>query len=172
MHQHHREHCLRRLSTLQVDLDDVKVAQEAALANVMSAVESGLASVPAKRQSDAAPLPAKRQRASGHMLDLDGDLSSDSDDEVDDAQPGPSDANEIAAEAQAQPIEKADIPSGSNSSGSDQEALGSSLPPMHPAQVCWHTFCRRMPPCSCCMHLSGYVHLTHLQLPLQPRRTF
>ena len=111
----------------------MKVAQEAALANVMSAVESGLASVPVKRQSDAAPPPAKRQRASGHMLDLDGDLSSDSYDEVDDAQPGPSDANE---EAQAQPTEKADIPSSSNSSGSDQEALGSSLPPMHPAQVC------------------------------------
>lgn len=119
----------------------MKVAQEAALANVMSAVESGLASAPAKRKSDAAPPSAKRQRASGHMLDLDGDLSSDSDAEADGTEPGPSDANKVAAEAQAQPTANADIPSGSNSSGSDQEALGSSLPPMHPAQVCLHTFC-------------------------------
>ena len=65
-------------------MDDVKVAQEAALANVLSAVESALASAPAKRKPELrqpSMLPAKRQKASRHMLDLDADLSSDSEEE-------------------------------------------------------------------------------------------
>ena len=137
-------------------MDDVKIAQDAALANVMSAVESALASAPAKRPSDPALLPAKRQKGPRHMIDLDGDLLSDSDEEPDqEADIGPADTKNLSALKhdghalgnQQDSMAKADMHSRSGSSGSEQEALSNSLHPGHASQV--RPFC--MPPAVACL---------------------
>ena len=116
-------------------MDDVKVAQEAALANVMNAVESALASAPGKRKPDTVLAPAKRQKAPRHMTDLDGDISSDSDEELHQEADARAAGAELSVAQQKGPgsVNKQDLaakaghPSGSGSSGSEQEALGSSL---------------------------------------------
>ncbi len=108
-------------------MDDVKVAQDAALANVMSAVESALASAPAKRKPDTMLPPAKRQKAPRHMSGLDNDLSSDSDEEPD----GDADAGAAGGDAPLQKeVETVDQQetaakrgNASGSSGSEQEAV-------------------------------------------------
>ena len=144
---------------VQVDMDDVKVAQDAALANVLVAVESALASAPAKRKPEAGQpgiLPAKRQKASGHMLGLDADLSSDSEEEQDvvsDAGANPDDAapthailpgtlaqaakgtgagKKIVTEAVEVSALEASIPGNSSSLHSEQEALHSLAEPAQP----------------------------------------
>ena len=145
---------------VQVDMDDVKVAQDAALANVLSAVESALASAPAKRKPEAGQpsmLPAKRQKASGHMLGLDADLSSDSEEEQDDASDaganpagaaptcaaiadapgqtakGPGAVKEIVIETVQVSALEAQVPGDSSSLDSEQEALHSLAEPAQPA---------------------------------------
>ena len=144
---------------VQVDMDDVKVAQDAALANVLSAVESALGSAPAKRKPEAGQpgmLPAKRQKASGHMLGLDADLSSDSEEEQDivsDAGANPDDAapthavipdalaqtakgtgavKEIVTETVQVSALEASIPGNSSSLDSEQEALHSLVETAQP----------------------------------------
>jgi hypothetical protein len=81
----------------------VRVAQEAALANVMDAMESALAAGVKRPGGDAPRLAAtpsaKRPR---RMLDLAGDLSSDSDDEEED-EGEVSDAGEAAGVRSATP---------------------------------------------------------------------
>ena len=125
-------------------MDDVKVAQDAALANVMSAVESALASAPAKRKQDAAVPPAKRQKVPRHMTDLDGHLSSDSDEAPDQGADAEAAAAHLRAAlpgssalgSQRETAAHAGKASGSGSSGSEQEALEHSLRTVHAAQVC------------------------------------
>ena len=145
---------------VQVDMDDVKVAQDAALANVLSAVESALATAPAKRKPESGQpgmLPAKRQKASEHMLGLDADLSSDSEEELDVASDAgvnlagaaPAHANiadasgqtaeglgfvkEIATETVQVSASEAQVPGDSSSLDSEQEALHSLAEPAQPA---------------------------------------
>ena len=145
---------------VQVDMDDVKVAQDAALANVLSAVESALASAPAKRKPESGQpgmLPAKRQKASRHMLGLDADLSSDSEEELDVASDagaspagtapthapiadapgqmakGPGAVKEIVIETVQVRALEAQVPGDSSSLDSEQEALHSLAEPAQPA---------------------------------------
>lgn len=139
--------------TLQVDLDDVKVAQDAALANVLSAVESALASAPGKRKPTAALKPAKRQKAPRHMSGLDGDLSSDSDEEQD-AVIGAASADVSVAlpnEAMDQQESAAKAGHASGSSGSEQEALEGPLHSAHShlvrCQRCTSADCQRSHTC-------------------------
>ena len=139
----------------QVDMDDVKVAQDAALANVMSAVESALASAPAKRASEPAQpsMPSsKRRKASNHMLDLDGDLSSDSDEDPE-LEPEAATTADNADSSKQRPADggsakdstvAASVPA-SGSSGSEQEALVRSL---HPCTVVQVRICALPGPCT------------------------
>ena len=142
-----------------MDMDDVKVAQDAALASVLSAVESALASAPPKRKPEAGQpgmLPAKRQKASSHMLGLDADLSSDSEEEQDDVSDanvnvagtapasyveadapgklaeGTGDVKEVVAETMQHSASGAIVPGGSSSPDSEQEALHSLVEPAQP----------------------------------------
>lgn len=119
----------------------MKVAQDAALANVMSAVESALASAPAKRKPAQALPPAKRQKAPRHMTDLGGDLSSDSDEEPDEAADAGTAGEEVALQKEAETVDqqgsaaRAGNASGSGSSGSEQEALERPLHTANSVQV-------------------------------------
>ena len=140
-------------------MDDVKVVQDAALANVLSAVESALMSAPAKRKPEA-PQPsgpaAKRWKASGHMLGLDADLSGDSEEEQDFASDaaaslaGAAPTRATVTDAPGQTIKEtpavmetvtktrqggaweASVPSDSSSLDSEQEALHSLVEPAQP----------------------------------------
>ena len=132
----------RMWRTLQVDMDDVKVAQDAALANVMSAVESALASASGKRKPDAPLLPARRQKAPRHMSGLDGDLSSDSDEELEqdtDAGAAGADMSAVRPKGSVDYRESAaKAGHASGSSGSEQEALERPLGTAHSVLVRHH----------------------------------
>ena len=136
-------------------MDDVKVAQDAALANVMSAVESALASAPAKRKPEAALPTAKRRKAPRHMSGLDGDLSSDSDEEPEeDADVGAA-GGDLPLQKEAETVDQSESAAragnagGSGSSGSEQEALER---PLHTADSVQVRFPRRS--CADCLRSS------------------